>query len=238
MKRILQFLRFLFNDRKIYLQTKEVEWAHIYGDSIRGKIYLQNLPINVGRWAGNYSFFYVLNRILNDYKPKNILDLGLGESSKFISAYLDNFLFESNHTIVEQDPIWISAFNDKFTLSSRSKIVFCELAEIFIHGHKVNVYKEFNDIINDDYDLYIVDGPFGSNRFSRYDIVKLVEKFTLDKEFIILMDDSERQGEQDTINDILKILKIKNLIFYIGVYSGNKQNTIIASEKYKFSISL
>lgn len=235
--KILQFLRLLFNDQRVYLQTKEIEWAHIYGDSIRGKIYLQNLPINVGRWAGNYSFFYILNRILNDYKPKNILDLGLGESSKFISTYLDNYLIESKHTIVEQDQNWITAFNDKFTLSSRSKIIYCELREKHIKGHNVNYYDGFTDQIKDNFDLYIVDGPFGSDRYSRYDIVDLVENFSFDKEFIIIMDDSERQGEQDTINDILNILKTKGVIFYVGVYIGNKQNTIIASENYKFATS-
>ena len=233
--KILQFLNLLINEKKIYLQTKEIEWAHIYGDSIRGKIYLQNLPINVGRWAGNYSFFYILNRILNDYKPKNILDLGLGESSKFISTYLDNYLIESKHTIVEQDQSWINAFNDKFTLSSRSKIIYCELRKKYIKGHNINYYNGFTDQIKDNFDLYIVDGPFGSDRYSRYDIVDLVENYSFDKEFIIIMDDSERKGEQDTINDILNILRTKGLIFYVGVYTGNKQNTIIASEKYKFA---
>lgn len=235
--KILQFLRLLFNDKRVYLQTKEIEWAHIYGDSIRGKIYLQNLPINIGRWAGNYSFFYILNRILNDYKPKNILDLGLGESSKFISTYLDNYLIESKHTIVEQDQSWITAFNEKFTLSSRSKIIYCELREKNIKGHNANYYDGFNDQIKDNFDLYIVDGPFGSDRYSRYDIVDLVENFSFDKEFIIIMDDSERQGEQDTINDVLNILRTKGVIFYVGVYTGNKQNTIIASEKYKYATS-
>ena len=75
--------------KKILSQTRELEWAHIFHDSIRGKECLQNLPLNIGRWAGNYSLFYLLNRILMDYKPKSILEFGLGESSKFISTYLE-----------------------------------------------------------------------------------------------------------------------------------------------------
>ena len=84
-----------------HIQSKELEWAHIYHDSIRGKKHIENLSLNIGRWAGNYSFFYVLNRILNDYKPEKILDLGLGESSKLISTYLEHYLPNSTHTIVE-----------------------------------------------------------------------------------------------------------------------------------------
>ena len=102
-------------------QSKELEWAHIYHDSIRGKKWLEELPINVGRWAGNYSFFYVLNRILNDYKPKRILELGLGESTKVISAYINNYLTDSTHIVVEQDADWAKAFNEKFTLSKNSR---------------------------------------------------------------------------------------------------------------------
>jgi hypothetical protein len=64
-----------FNRQRIS-HLKEIEWAHIYHDSIRGIEWIQGLSLNIGRWAGNYSFFYVLNRILMDYKPKNILELG------------------------------------------------------------------------------------------------------------------------------------------------------------------
>jgi hypothetical protein len=57
----------------------ELYWANVYHDSIRGKKELENLGLNIGRWAGNYTFFYVLNRILNDYQPKKIIEFGLGK---------------------------------------------------------------------------------------------------------------------------------------------------------------
>ncbi len=85
---------------EILLTNRELLWANNFHDSIRGKKCLQELNLNIGRWAGNYSFFYILNRVLMDYKPIGILDLGLGESSKFISTYLDNFLPNSFHTII------------------------------------------------------------------------------------------------------------------------------------------
>jgi hypothetical protein len=114
---------------------KELEWANIYHDSIRGKEWLTNLSLNVGRWAGNYSFFYVLNRILNDCRPKEILEFGLGESSKFVSVYLDNYLLESNHYIIEQDRKWKHNFTERYKLSLRSSI------DIFpLKKKKVNKY--------------------------------------------------------------------------------------------------
>ena len=88
---------------RILHQSLEIEWAHVYHDSIRDKPYLQNLSLNIGRWAGNYAFFYLLNRILFETKPKRILELGLGESSKLISVYIENILVNSEHLIFEHN---------------------------------------------------------------------------------------------------------------------------------------
>lgn len=219
-------------------QAKEVEWANIYHDSIRGKKWLEELPINVGRWAGNYSFFYVLNRILNDYKPKRILEFGLGESSKVISVYLDNYLTETAHLIIEQDENWAASFNEKFTLSKKSTIEVLPLKKQTINNFEVNSYANFAEKLTDTFDLYVVDGPFGSDRFSRYDIISLVKKFNPTHEFIILFDDTNRKGEFETCEEIKSILEQKKISFYSGYYEGVKGSTIIASEKYKYATSL
>lgn len=218
-------------------QANEIEWANIYHDSIRGKKWLEELPLNIGRWAGNYSFFYVLHRILNDYQPKNILEIGLGESTKMISTYLDNFLTQSKHTVVEHNPDWVNSFTNKFKISDRSKIEVIDLELKIVNGFEVTGYKDFDIKITDDFDLYIVDGPFGADRFSRYDIISLVKKFELNKEFIILFDDTNRKGELETCDDICSILKKKKINYHTFHYFGNKASTIIASDKYKFSTS-
>ncbi|MEZ0130278.1 hypothetical protein AB9T88_11140, partial [Flavobacterium sp. LBUM151] len=49
---------------RIIAQNEELLWASVFHDSIRGKKGIEDLSLNIGRWAGNYSFFYVLNRIL------------------------------------------------------------------------------------------------------------------------------------------------------------------------------
>lgn len=219
-------------------QGRELEWAHIYHDSIRGKKWLEELPLNVGRWAGNYSFFYVLNRILMDYKPKSILDLGLGESSKFISSYLDNYLQDTRHTIVEQNGEWINSFQEKFLLSTRSTIVHCPLVEGEIKGFINNSYDDFKEKITEKFDLYIVDGPFGSDRYSRYDVISLINKMEQEDQFIIMMDDTNRKGEQDTLNDIISCFNEMNIKYYLGEYKGSKAVTLIVSEKYKFATTM
>lgn len=80
-------------------QSKEIEWAHIYHDTIRGRKWLEELAISPGRHAANYSFLCILTKILADFKPKKIIEFGLGESSKLISSFIVNELKESTHVI-------------------------------------------------------------------------------------------------------------------------------------------
>lgn len=236
-------IRFLIREnRKLHknnlLQLKELEWAHVYHDSIRGKDWLEKTPLNIGRWAGNYAFFYVLNRILNDCKPKRILEFGLGESSKFVSAYLENVLTKSKHLIIEQDINWFKSFKDIFQLSMRSRVVICPLIKKNIHNFEVNCFEDLTNHINQKYDLYIVDGPFGSKHYSRYDIVTLAKNFDIIDEFIIVIDDFQREGEQETVKELLSVFKGKGLTIYQGIYTGNKSVCVITTEKYKHLKSL
>jgi hypothetical protein len=224
--------------KKQIMLLKELDWANTYHDSIRGKAWLEKLPLNIGRWAGNYSFFYVLNRILNDYKPKSILEFGLGESTKFITSYLENHLLDSKHLVVEHDANWKQTYLSQNLISTRSNINICEIEEKAIKGYKSKGYKTIETIIDRKYDLYIIDGPFGSNRYSRYDIVKIAETFTANDEFIIILDDYNRKGEQDTAADLLEFLANKNIKTHTAVFDGNKNLLVIATEKYKYITSI
>jgi len=217
---------------------KELDWANVYHDSIRGKQAIENLGLNIGRWAGSYPFFYVLNRILNDYEPKNIIEFGLGESSKFISTYMENYLQDSNHFVIEQDENWKILFNSRFQLSNRSTVKILPIEKKNIKGYSVNCYKDIDKSINQKFDLYIVDGPFGSDNYSRYDIVLLTEKLTANDEFIIIIDDYDREGEKQTVEELVKMFDKKEINFHKGIYTGIKTVLIIATEKYRYIKSL
>lgn len=220
-----------------FIQTRELEWAHIFHDSIRGRDWLEKLPLNIGRWAGNYSLFYILTRILIDYKPKNIIEFGLGESTKLISTFIKNELFASNHVILEQSSEWIEKFQSIFSIIENSKIIHLPVIECKVNKYLTFSYKDVEKTINEKFDLYIVDGPTGSDRFSRNDICKLADKLTINDEFIILIDDYDRKGEKDTAKELIDILNKKGIPLNIRKYIGNKEQLIIATEKYKFSVS-
>lgn len=219
-------------------QLAELEWAQIYRETIRGRKWLEELGISPGRWAGNYSFLYVITRILIDYKPKKIVEFGLGESSKLISCFVLNELKNSTHLIVEQSVEWIEKFNNSFLVSNNTSIIHLPMTEKIINGFSTNCYEKIEDKINAYSDLYIIDGPFGSEHYSRYDICLLSNKFQQKDEFIIIIDDFNRQGEKDTATDLVEILNEKGIKTYTGIYSGNKSQIVIATEKYHHATSL
>jgi hypothetical protein len=240
---IFKKLRYLvtelrINNEILKSQNEELEWAHIYHDTIKDRGWLKNLAISPGRWAGNYSFFYVLVRILSEYKPNNIIEFGLGESSKIISSFLANELQNSKHLIVEQDKNWIKEFKSRFKLSENSAIIHLPLATKTINTFTVNIYADIIEKVKDIFDLYVIDGPFGSENFSRYDICLLAEKLNVNDDFIIIIDDYQRRGEKETAANLVNQLTQKGIKIYTGIYKGNKSQIVLATEKYRFVASM
>jgi len=225
---------FKFRADKLKAQNNELEWAHIYHDTIRDKEWLKNLAVSPGRWAASYSFLYVLVRILSDYKPNKIIEFGLGESSKIVSSFLNNELVNSTHLIIEQDESWIEAFKSRFDLSKNSQVLHLPLEVTTVKGFPVKSYGGIQKNVSGVFDLYIVDGPFYSMNYSRYDICLLAERFSLNDEFIIIIDDYGRAGEKETVTDLINQLNTKDIKTHSTVYSGNKSQIIIATEKYRF----
>ncbi len=217
-----------------YLQLLELEWANVYHDSIRGKKPIEELSLNVGRWAGNYAFFYLLHRVLEEYKPKKIIEFGLGESSKFISTYIDHYLKDTSLLTIEDNISWKQSFESKFKCSNQSEIKILENTFREYNGQSYRSYKNIEYEVNDFFDLYIVDGPIGSQHYSRFDIVSITDKFNSDSEFVIIIDDYDRQGEKETASVLIDVFKNKNIEIYTKEYIGNKSVLVIATKAYKY----
>lgn len=224
-QKFLQKLEFQSN------QLKELEWAQIYHDSIRGDTDIENLPLNIGRWAGNYSFFYVLNRIMNHFKPQSILEFGLGESTKFISTFIDSHLSSSRHTIIEHDIDWITHFNNGYNLSQNSKVFHHSLKQTVENSNKILYYENIDLYFKNNYDFILIDGPFGSDRFSRGDIIPYIEKFSIDTNYVILLDDTNRIGEADTLNRIINLLNQMKVPVFSSSYEGNKGCSVLSNDR-------
>lgn len=215
----------------------EILWGHIFNNTIIESAWLKNKSFSPGRWAVGYPGLYIIYRVLNDFKPKSILEFGLGESSKMTYQYI---IYHPDYQlkIIEQDKNWLAFFsNEKYNV--RANTILLPIEEISLLGDKTNVYKDLIPSINNNkYDFIIVDGPWGSKNNSRSQIVNIIENELLEKEFVILIDDFERVGEKQTADRILSLLSKKGIKYNIGIYSGLKDTAIICSESASFLTSL
>ena len=84
---------------------------------------------------------------------------------------------------------------------------------------------------------HMKDEKFGGKgkfcKYSRSNVWDLIDN-NVSKDFIILIDDSHRAGEKNTINHLEKILRKNNIKFYSVNRSSTNDIYIICTERYKF----
>lgn len=223
--------------KEINRKTDELQWAAVFNSAITDSKWFVNQSLNPGRWAASYPFLYILYRVYNEIKPKNILEFGLGETSKLSYQYCEAFP-EAKLTIIEQDENWLNFFSSNIHNVVPNTLVL-ELEHKAVYGHTTKVYKDLVEkVAGNKFDFVLVDGPWGSERYSRYQIADIVENGLLADQFAIIIDDCHRQGERDTAAKVKELLKEKNVKFAEGMYSGVKDTLLICSENYKFLTSL
>ena len=240
-KRAKDFLRMVRAClQNIQKQNDELIWAKTWDDTRRGIGWAENLPgISPGRWAVGYNYLYVMTRILSEKEPLSVLDLGLGISSTLISSYFSSKDCDmGTHTIVEQDAEWARFYMKKSKLSRFSEICLQECVEKDFGGCKYNAYKNLKEVVKGrKYTVISIDGPKGSAKHSRRDILSLLPG-VLENSWVIVMDDAQRDGERATIAEIKSLLAKNTIGFCEGIYPGMTDCYVIASLDNKFLCSM
>lgn len=218
----------------------DLMWAKVWENTREGLPWL-NMPLSIspGRWAVGYNYIYVLTRILEEMRPQKVLDFGLGISSSIFSAFFSYYEEAvEKHIIVEQDKEWIDFYQNRHPLSKKSIIFQRDVVLKRISGREYYAYNDIGEIVSGEkFDVISIDAPWGSNRNSRRDIVEYLPGI-LNERFVIIIDDTNRIGEKDTIREIEDILKKSGIGFKKATYSGISNCTVIVSEKDAFICSL
>lgn len=220
--------------------VNELIWANVFHDAIKGCSWLdrENFSIYPGRAAVGYNYFYTVFRLLNEFKPKNILETGLGQSSRLLGQYVKTHE-GCIHNIVEHDANFAQAVKGNFEFSSASKFNIIPITKMPLNLNEgeqkgiATVYDAdgFKNIVEGQkYDFISIDGPYGydSHPFARIDILSYLPQ-CLRKSFCIVIDDFNRVGEQNTAAIMREILTQAGIAFRDGLYSGSKDLYLLAS---------
>lgn len=215
--------------------NSEPYWANVYHDTIMNSNWLANKSVSPGRWAVSYIVLYVLYRILDEVHPKSILECGLGQSSKLTIQYADNH--DANLMICENNPEWAKFFARQFpTAQKYTKFLDLEMVTI-VPPHESRTYAGFNQAVSGKkFDLVLVDGPWGCQHYSRPEILEIAD--CLADSFVIMLDDMNRTGEQETWDLLKEKLTERGIKFCEKIYASDKSVGLLCSPDLEFLTTL
>ena len=220
--------------------ASEAVWAQIFNNTISESLWLKDKTFSPGRWAVGYPYLYVMYRVLNETRPKRILELGLGQSTRMIAQYAAAFQ-DVEHIVVEHDPEWVEFFCNDFPLPKNTKVVMLEREMVpYKDADAVRVFKGFKETFQGQkFDFISVDAPLGSDmpQYSRIDVLNLVPD-GLTPNFVIMVDDCDRSGEINTVQEIRKKLSNSGIAQRMGRYSGAKTCSLVCPDHFGFLCSL
>lgn len=144
--------------------------------------------------AANFSLLYLILRIVTELRVGRVLEIGSGQSSMLLDAVQSVFPFDC--VSVEQDAGWAE------TVSARVKhpVLLCPVEA---QSGAPARFTNRGALGDTKFDFVIVDGPVGSPRQSRWAALEILRDH-LAPEYVVLFDDAERTGEQDTIREFMK----------------------------------
>ena len=191
--------------------SKESVWAHVFNNTVANSSWLVRKSFSPGRWGVGYAYLYVLYRVLNEVHPRHILDLGLG------------------------------FFQRDFQLPSNSRVIQADYAiEDYLGKCAVRVFKDLEKKLEGGrFDLVSIDAPIGGDMkcLSRVDLHRIAPKALAD-EFVVLMDDTERKPEMDSMIELHRILIEAGISCSYATYDGMKDCMVLASDSLKYLLTL
>lgn len=218
----------------------EAVWAAIFNNTITRSLWLKEKTFSPGRWATGYPALYAIYRVLNEARPKRILELGLGQSTRMIAQYAAAF-DDVEHIVVEHDADWIRFFQNDFIFSQRTRVVQLDREMVpYKEAEEVRVFKDFRQTFaGQQFDFIFIDAPLGGDmkQYARIDVLGLLPE-CLAEEFALMLDDCERSGETHTIAEMERTMQAGGIIFHRGVYHGAKDFMIWTSSNQKFLCSM
>ena len=237
MNRFLVYFQKILGTYQLKGYSDEILMAQKFNSTIMGSEWFRYKSISPGGSAVDYAFFYTLYRTLCSKKPKKVLEFGLGQSSKMVHQYAD--YYHANAITVEHDPQWVDFFNREREGDYDIDVKIFELEEIQYGGGKSLTYRNcFETFKNDKFDLIIVDGPFGMNmKYSRTQIIDLA-KHCIENDFVIIIDDYQRKGEQNTVKEIFTYFNQTGVEYVFREYKSLKSHILITNPENRFLLTL
>lgn len=178
--------------------------------------------------AANYSLLYLILRVGMELEPRSVLDIGAGQSTMLWSLLLRHGLVGEVLTL-EHDADW----GARMAAQVAHPVLVTPLREAQVNGRAVQTYDWEQAYDNRGFDVVACDGPIGTPRHSRCGILYAVEVGRLEQDFLLILDDAERRGEQDTIEAVHGRLQEIGRDYSVGVLRAAKSQAAFAGGRFR-----
>jgi hypothetical protein len=185
--------------------------------------------------AANPSLQLFNFKVLRLCRPKQILELGSGQTTKVLSWYA-RANSEAYVLTLEQDEAWVNRLKPQVAHDYRH--VDLETQEFTCRGTNLRLtapwYRDVPELESQRFDYVLVDGPDYGKRgtehidYSRGGILKWMPSI-LAESFVIVFDDAERYGEIMTIGALKSLLRACAVRFVSFAIHGMKTQVVLCS---------
>jgi len=175
--------------------------------------------------AANYSLLYLILRLGSEFRPASVLDIGAGQST-LLWAMLQRRGFVGNLLTLENDADWAARIGAQVT----HEILVTPLQPMRIGRRTITTYDWATVKQGRSFDVIVCDGPRGTPRDSRSGILSMIDG--LPRDFALVLDDTERDGEQDTVALVHDRLQAAKHDYAVGVVRAAKTQAVFAGGRF------
>ena len=176
--------------------------------------------------AANYSLLYLIARIAVEFRPRHVLDVGAGQSTLLWSLLKSRGLVSDMLTL-EHDADW----GERIRAQTDHHVLVTPLRPAQVGGRRTLTYDWDAARRDRSFDVIVCDGPNGTARHSRDGVLSMLDGELAD-DFVLILDDAERPGEQDTVGAIHSRLQKLKIPYGVGVVRAAKTQAVFASGRY------
>ncbi|MBR3458776.1 MAG: hypothetical protein IKH16_11595 [Selenomonadaceae bacterium] len=210
--------------------------------AIRGSEWFAKQAIALGtenNYEVSWTYLLILYRLLDEYHPRHILELNLGQATKMTAQYAASH--PCSHTVIEHDRERVEHYLRCWKIPCSSNTSFRGSSLLKVkhggHGELVGVvYQHFQTIAaNRKYDLILLKSPaFEKGTYIHMELL-LVLPDILSNDFAILMDHAEDPCGNAVLKDMASLLETHGVGFLRKdfVESGRKV-CLLASKNWKY----
>jgi hypothetical protein len=174
--------------------------------------------------AANYSLLYLILRICLETDVRRILELGAGQTS-LLFEQLRKLRADIEVVTIEHDRLWADHIGGLVS----HQVIHAPLIDREIRGRRALIYDP--SVVSEKFDLILIDGPYGSPTYSRWGALAFLPD-RLREDCVLLFDDAERRGEQQTLREAIQILSEHDIRADLSITTASKTQAVLTTRKY------